>query len=67
MSRIRTLTLVRAHEVSFERGSEFDLVDPPDPARRDPAQVGSATARIWLREKWAEPVAAGKASGKPAK
>ena len=67
MRKIRALTLVRAHEAAFERGTEFEVVDAPDPAKRDPAQVGSAVARIWLREKWAEPVEAGKPASKSAK
>lgn len=56
---IRALTLVRLRGAAHERGTQFEVVDKPDPAS-GVLQVDSTTARLWLREGWAVPVAAGK-------
>lgn len=54
-------TDVSLHEKRHDKGTEFEVVDPPKPDQTPP-QVGSATARMWLRESWATEKAPGKAA-----
>lgn len=56
-------TLLWLREASHEAGTQFAIVDAPDPAATSPVEVDAGTAALWLRHGRAEPVKpAGKAS-----
>lgn len=51
MRKLVAKTLVWLHERPHEAGTEFVVVDAPDPAAEKPVQIDPTTARLWIREK----------------
>ncbi len=60
MRTITAKTLVWLHDRPHDAGAKFAVVDKPDPAAKDPAQIDPGTAALWLQQQKAgeEPVAA---------
>lgn len=63
---IRALTLKWLREKSYEAGTEFAVVDVPNPDADNPVEIDPGTADLWVRHKTVEVVKTS-APGKPAK
>lgn len=49
MRKLTANTLLWLHERPHERGTEFKVVEKPDPAATKPVEVDPGTAALWQR------------------
>jgi hypothetical protein len=55
---IKATTLVWLRETPFDAGTAFAVADAPDVDAKDPVQIDTGTASLWLRQGKALDIAA---------